>query len=327
MGINPLPIISVATAQPTGTPPTISRSTLTNLIPSVLPPRASEVMSNVSESSSARGGLLLLSADAVLPQKVVDKIRGGKFIELKELLQDNLSLATQLDELQGTSSTVHVVGVSRPRLRDITSLAAWCYCFVTYVATMTTDPITRDQLAYARHIIQQSQSQGGLGFLDYDRAFRQQVAADQSLRWNTVNPSLLASTVLGHAHRYAPQSFCTLCRAADHTRPQCALNYLQPQLQSASYGLGSGTSGLQARQRRNMRIVCNDFNKGVCSRGANCRFPHACRICFQRNHPATHCPRAYAGNSAGPSPAYVGPPPTYTGPLASAPPPNPAGAR
>ena len=63
------------------------------------------------------------------------------------------------------------------------------------------------------------------------------------------------------------------------------------------------------------------------SRGASCRFPHACQICFQRNHPATHCPRAYAGNFAGTSPAYVGPPPTYTGPLASAPPPNPAGAR
>ena len=55
------------------------------------------------------------------------------------------------------------------------------------------DPTTRDQLAYARLIIREALRHGGAGWLDYDRAFRQQAAADPSLRWNTLLPGLLAS--------------------------------------------------------------------------------------------------------------------------------------
>ena len=54
-----------------------------------------------SESLSA--GLLFSPASEVIPKKLVDKIRSGKFVEMKELLQDNISLATQLKELQGPS--------------------------------------------------------------------------------------------------------------------------------------------------------------------------------------------------------------------------------
>ena len=63
--------------------------------------------------------------------------------------------------------------------------------------TTTSDPVTREQLAHAKLIIRQAQSQGGLAFFDYDRAFCQQKVADPSLRWNTLNPSLLASTTFG----------------------------------------------------------------------------------------------------------------------------------
>ncbi len=78
----------------------------------------------------------------------MEKIRSGKFVAMKELLHDNITLVDQLEALQGPTS-VQVVGVARPRLRQVTSLPTWCYCFLGYVATMTADPITRDQLAYA----------------------------------------------------------------------------------------------------------------------------------------------------------------------------------
>lgn len=58
------------------------------------------------------------------------------------------------------------------------------------MAIITSDPATRDQLAYARLIITEALCHGGAGWLDYDRAFCQQAAADPSLRWNTLIPGL-----------------------------------------------------------------------------------------------------------------------------------------
>ncbi len=73
----------------------------------------------------------------------------------------------------------------------------------------------------------EAQHHGGQGWLDYDQAFRQQVAADPSVRWNTLIPGLQASTILGRGTPTAG-SFCTLCRGVDHTCLQCALTCLQP---------------------------------------------------------------------------------------------------
>lgn len=238
-------------------------------------------------------GLLLSPASEVIPKKLVDKIRSGKFIEMKELLQDNISLASQLEELQGPSS-LQVIGATRPRLREVASLSTWCYCFLGYVATMTADPLTRDQLAYARLNIRQAQSQGGLSFLDYDRAFRQQVATDPSMRWNALNPSLLAATTLGHRSTGA-HPFCTLCRAVDHTRTQCALTFLEPvHTASVSAMAQRGPSQGVARRPRNPP-VCFSWNRGACLYGSKCRYQHVCSICSTPSHKAPDCLQAVAG--------------------------------
>ena len=38
---------------------------------------------------------------------------------------------------------------SGPQLKEVTSLATWCYCFLGYLAIITADPTTIDQLVYA----------------------------------------------------------------------------------------------------------------------------------------------------------------------------------
>ena len=86
----------------------------------------------------------------VLPKKLLEKIRSRQFVDMKELLSDNISLLQQLEATQGCTA-VQVVGAARPRLREVTSLASWCYCFLGYMAVLTTDTTTRDQLAYARN--------------------------------------------------------------------------------------------------------------------------------------------------------------------------------
>ncbi len=38
-------------------------------------------------------------AEAPIPQKIVDKIRSGQFVEMRELLADNISLLEQLHSI------------------------------------------------------------------------------------------------------------------------------------------------------------------------------------------------------------------------------------
>ena len=85
---------------------------------------------------------------------------------------------------------------------------------MAYVAIHSTDPLTRDILAYGCLLIRESQRHGGNGWLDYDRVFRQQVAIDALLRWNTLHPGIQASTLVTNAP--GPGAFCTLCRENDH---------------------------------------------------------------------------------------------------------------
>ena len=204
---------------------------------------------------------------------------------MKELLADNISLLGQLDAIPGLSAT-HMLGATRPRLREVTSLPSWCHCFLGYVALRTSDPITRDQLAYARLLIKEAQRHGGLGWLDYDRAFRQQAAADPTMRWNTLLPGLQASTILGQ-RQAGPGVFCTLCRQVDHTRAQCALACLEPPVSNPV-----ATSQHPIPRRKNRGNFCVSWNKGACYFPAGeCIYRHECPVCRSADHKAKDCAR------------------------------------
>ena len=126
------------------------------------------------------------------------------------------------------------------------------------MAVRTSDPVTRDQLAYARLLIKEAQHHGGLGWLDYYNVFRQQITADLSIRWNTLIPGLQATTILGQ--QSAKQTlFCTLCREVDHTWDQCALACLQsPDPAVAAVTRSSRPPSLQCRAD----YTCISWNRG-----------------------------------------------------------------
>ena len=166
---------------------------------------------------SSTSGLVLSPAAESFPRKLVDKVNSGQFVEMRELLSDNIALLHQLEATPGYYP-LHLAGVARPRLSDVSSLTTWCYCFLAYMAIRN----NMNQVAYARLIIREALHHGGAGWLDYDRAFRQQATLDPSLRWNTLLPGLLASTMLGRSTGQGAL-FCTLCRDVDHTWAQCAL--------------------------------------------------------------------------------------------------------
>ena len=261
--------------QPTATSWTHPSSTL-------LPSQGMWSQPRESFPMSPQPGLTLSPAAETFPRKLVEKVRSLQFVEMKELLTDNISLLNQLEAVQG-SPMGYALGPSRPRLREVSNLSTWCYCFLAYVAILTSDPQTRDQLAYARLLIKESQRHSGLGWLDYDRAFRQQAAGDPSLRWNTLIPGLQASTILGHGSPgHGP--FCTLCREADHTRAQCALACLEPSTPEPA------PTGQVPATRRRPR-VCVSWNRGACLFPGQCIYRHVCVTCQSQSHKAKDCPK------------------------------------
>jgi hypothetical protein len=68
----------------------------------------------------AATGLLLSPASEPFPQKLVDKVRSGQFVDMKELLVDNRALVHELEAIQGNA--VQWLGARRPHLREVSSL-------------------------------------------------------------------------------------------------------------------------------------------------------------------------------------------------------------
>ena len=242
----------------------------------------------IAPTDPSQAGLLLSPASEVIPKKLVDKIRSGRFIEMKELLQDNISLLAQLEELQEPTS-IQVVGTARPRPQEVSSLPTWCYCFLGFVATLTSDPITRDQLAYARLIIKprvKEDSHGWITIKPSGSSWQQTPPCSG----NAVNPSLLVSTMLGHRSPGSP-SFCTLCRAVDHTCTHCALAYLEtPATTQASFQRGP----VSALRKPRFNPICFAWNKGTCPYAGRCNYRHICSTCSAHSHKALDCPQAAA---------------------------------
>ena len=126
-------------------------------------------------------------------------------------------------------------------------------------------------------------------WLDYDRAFCQQAAADPSLAWNTLSPGLQASTML-HQQTAGQRSFCTLCREVDHTRAQFALACLQ--LPATSTPAVPRTSQpLPTRRRPETALrICISWNMGACIFQGQCTYRHVCATCqLPPQHRAKDC--------------------------------------
>ena len=80
---------------------------------------------------SPLSGLILSPAANPIPYRLVQRIRRGEFVEMHDLLADNIALHDQLEFLHGHTTSLN------PRLRKVPSLASWVYCFAAYMAVCT----------------------------------------------------------------------------------------------------------------------------------------------------------------------------------------------
>ena len=85
-----------------------------------------------------------------IPHRIVIKAQSGQFVDMSNFLSDNMASLQQLEAF-GIQSTVSAFpGTPRPRLRDVSTLPLWLFCFLAYnMAVCTGDAHTRSMLAYA----------------------------------------------------------------------------------------------------------------------------------------------------------------------------------
>ena len=240
------------------------------------------------QAPSQREGMILASALQPVPARLVRRIRAGEFVEMRDLLSDNVALHDQLEAIQGPLVNAVTPGTLRPRVREVPSLISWVFCYLAYVAVRVNDDAARDLITYCRLIVREALRHGGQGWQEYDRSFRAQAAIDPSIRWNVLLPDLQAATILGQ--RAAGGSCCSLCRGVDHSPSQCALSPLQQPLmppQPANLTVPWSNNTRRAGQSKPWPI-CTSWNRGRCTYPGSCTFRHVCITCGQR-HQAREC--------------------------------------
>ena len=194
---------------PSATPPAASIATLLDSLPS----HSTTTPLSVTPAASLKASPLILSpALPPIPTKLVEKILKGENLELKELLPDNVALQKKLDEVNIGSNQVCALP-SSSHLRDISDPLSWVFCYLSFMTVKTPNQETCNLIAYAQIIIELARKHPGLWWYTDDNLFCQQLNAGAGVKWNEVNPLLMAATVLasrgwkavGYAHIVWPQ--------------------------------------------------------------------------------------------------------------------------
>lgn len=266
--------------------------------PTLPMPESRRAVSPTNPSGREAGGetkegapFIVGEALPVVPGKLVKKILKGEFVDMAELLTDNLEverrrLATG-DTTQG----------QRPSRREVPDFESWLQCFSAYAAVVCNKyPHKGKELwAYQAMMISEHRKCGGRGWLLYDSAFRQQIASLEAVDFSRINQSLYSTTFLAYGGR---GQFCVRCMMSDHGQEDCALhpNRALPMVQFKDFSAGPGRKEESSPRRRPSRGACFAFNDGKCL-SPYCRFDHVCSRCGG-NHKKAAC-RSRARDGAG----------------------------
>ena len=195
-----------------------------------------------------------------VPAKLVSQILTGKFIELSELIPENLAAPT-------TESTSFIIEgrsivpttTSSRKKTEISDILTWVECFNSYTSVITAfhPERVRDLLAYMALIMRLAKQFPGRCWYTYDRAYRLEAAASNSKNWSQINADLY------HYHTSVA------------AKPM--------QAQATRYG--------EPRGDPHSMIFCKSWNAGACSSPReSCRFRHKCdRNGCGGTHRRIHC--------------------------------------
>ena len=258
----------------------------------------------------------MASSFAPIPAKLVKRIQNLEYVDLRELLPDNIALSEKRHALT-TPATQSVT----PEQREITKLVTWVSCFSTYVAIAAQKhpERTRDMMAYMRLMVREGYKHGGMGWLKYDCIFRKNNPGP-SASWDVLDPSLL--TIVAH-QGYSPRPPSHHCQELDHSPTECAL---APLAQPTRLPWQGRPTGYPRKGKRpapyetapsSGRYTPHDppanfpstsdggpprpriWNKGQCAFQGACTYAHICPTCNSGSHRARDCPRTPFGYCCG----------------------------
>ena len=200
-----------------------------------------------------------------IPYKLVVKITGGQFIELADLLSDNIK--AQEAEPQAVLDGKFLVTGPKKRVVEITDIVTWIEAFSIFCLVLCHSFPSRwpDLHQYKLLIIQTAKRFGDKSWLNYDIAFRKEAAALRSTDWSRMNADLY------NFHTRAPSALTSAPGPAS-----------SPASSSTEAHTSSGSSSASQ--------YCHSWNDGRCRwRLGRCRFRHSCESC-DGDHPSVSCP-------------------------------------
>ena len=120
-----------------------------------------------------------------MPAKLVAKIHKGEYIDMSELLRNNMELERRKLEVSDSKNNP----ASR---REVPDLLSWITCFGTYssVVCAKSPERARPLFAYQTITVREARRCGGTSWLLYDSTFRQQVTGKPNVDWFVLNASL-----------------------------------------------------------------------------------------------------------------------------------------
>ena len=227
-----------------------------------------------------------------VPAKLVSKIESGAFIEMADLLPEQLGTYYSDEEPK-----------ARTKKPSVTNIMEWLQCFAVYVAVrcQKQPERIRDIMGYQALIIDAYMEYKGDCWMGYDRRFRQITASQPERSWASIDPTLWNLAFAGQAKT----ARCMHCFSLSHHSNDCEFaSRGKPQ---RSYKL------LPTEYRPQRKPICFQWNENPSSTcpHQNCRFQHICYICAYDpmttdvSHKAVYCPKrrglSTSQGAAGPS--------------------------
>ena len=246
-----------------------------------------------SDSKKKAEPFALAESLPIIPATLVDKIVKGQYIDLCDLLQDNILLAKKApsgDRSDGDSGSGHTRRHKKREFsKDEAGLLSWTQCFAVYTAIVCSQNPERinDLLAYMVTMINEGRRFKFQGWLTYDEMFRQSVVKSKSTSWAQLNGTLYATTFL--SQQKGESITCQKCASPDHYTYQCALY-------ERSYSQRAGSPGARRKRPRSRSPdkgpspgICYAWNDGKCNRGSSCKWKHNVCLKCGEEHKAIHC--------------------------------------
>ena len=232
----------------------------------------------------------LASSLPPIPGKLASRIQALEFVEMRDLLPDNIALGERLEALPS-----HTAHLKAPETRNIGSLYTWVSAYSTYVAIVAEvhPDRVKDMLAYMRLLVREASNHGGQGWLTYDQVFRRNRAGTNQ-RWDQLDPSLHISYIVTHGGPVSKP--CGNCNEVDHATEECALTPLvpAPKFSPLQHSAIAGESRptrctVPGRLAQPAKRICLSWNKGRCMFPGSCNYQHICASC-REPHPQRDCP-------------------------------------